>query len=90
VKAAIESSLTGYTKDEEASNKTTSIYKNAVQSVEILTKNRSVIIRISSKNDDSTEEEYEEEEYEEDYSPEPDEALEEEINKLMEELPIDD
>lgn len=48
VKAAIEASLTGYTKDVDMSNENESLYKNAKQSVRILQKNGGVVIVISS------------------------------------------
>ena len=48
VKAAFETSLTGYTKDATMSNETESLYKNAKQSVKIFTKNGNVVIVITS------------------------------------------
>lgn len=48
VKAAFETSLTGYTKDETMSNETESLYRNAEQSVKIFTKNGNVVIVLTS------------------------------------------
>jgi hypothetical protein len=48
VKTAIETSLTGYTKDANMSNETESTYNNAKQSVKIFTTNGNVVIVISS------------------------------------------
>ena len=47
VKTAIETSLTGYTKDATMSNETEAVYKNTKQSVKVSTKNGNIVIAIS-------------------------------------------
>ena len=48
VKAAIETSLRGYTKDATLSNETEAVYKKARQSVKVFTQNDNITILISS------------------------------------------
>ena len=47
VKAAIENSLTGYTKDATLSNENEVVYKNATQSVKIFIQNKNIVVVIS-------------------------------------------
>jgi len=54
VKSAIETSLTGYTKDATASTETEAVYKNAKQSIKVFTNNRNVVIVITPLNSDNT------------------------------------
>jgi hypothetical protein len=53
VKTAIETSLTGYTKDASMSSETESLYKNAKQSVKIISSGGNVVIIITPLNEAS-------------------------------------
>ena len=54
VKTAIETLLTGYTKDAAASTGSETVYKNAKQSVKLSSSNENVIIIVTSLNSDNT------------------------------------